>query len=403
MKVLYERCCGLDVHKKSLTACALTPAGPQVRVFGTTHGEVLALADWLQELGVRTVAMESTGVYWKPVFNVLEAEFEVLVANARHIKAVPGRKTDVKDAAWLADLLKHGLLRPSFIPARPHRELRELVRYRRRLIQEKTQLASRMQQVLEGGNIKLASVASDILGVSGRAMLRARIAGEADPARLAALARGVLRKKQAALHEALQGTLGAHQRFMLETQLRLLETVEAEVAHLDAEVARRLGPFAETIHRLDTIPGIARRTAEDLLAEIGADMAPFPSAAHLASWAKLSPGNYQSAGKRRSGSTGQGSPWLRATLTEAAQAAARTKATALAARYQRLARRRGRKRAITALAHTILKIMYHMLREGTVYRDLGETYYEQRDQRHIVRRSVKRLERLGYRVTLQAA
>lgn len=403
MKVLYERCCGLDVHKKSLTACALTPAGQQVRSFGTTHGEVLALADWLHELGVQAVAMESTGVYWKPVHNVLEHEVEVLVCNARHIKAVPGRKTDVKDAAWLADLLKHGLLRPSFIPARPQRELRELVRYRRRLMQEKTQLANRMQQVLEGGNIKLASVASDILGVSGRAMLRAMIAGEADPERLAAFAQGVLRKKLDALRGALQGTLGAHQRFMLETQLRLLETVEAEVAHLDAEVARRLAPFAETIIRLDTIPGVARRAAEDLLAELGADLAPFPSAGHLASWAKLSPGNYQSAGKRQSGRTGRGSPWLRATLTEIAQAAARTKATYLAARYQRLARRRGRKRAITALAHTILKIIYHMLREGTAYRDLGETYYEQRDQRHIVLRSVKRLERLGYRVTLQAA
>ena len=403
MKVLYERCCGLDVHKKSLTACALTPAGQQVRSFGTTHGEVLALADWLHELGVQTVAMESTGVYWKPVHNVLEHEVEVLVCNARHIKAVPGRKTDVKDAAWLADLLKHGLLRPSFIPARPQRELRELVRYRRRLMQEKTQLANRMQQVLEGGNIKLASVASDILGVSGRAMLRAMIAGEADPERLAAFAQGVLRKKLDALRGALQGTLGAHQRFMLETQLRLLETVEAEVARLDAEVARRLAPFAETIIRLDTIPGVARRAAEDLLAELGADLAPFPSAGHLASWAKLSPGNYQSAGKRQSGRTGRGSPWLRATLTEVAQAAARTKATYLAARYQRLARRRGRKRAITALAHTILKIIYHMLREGTAYRDLGETYYEQRDQRHIVLRSVKRLERLGYRVTLQAA
>ena len=403
MKVLYERCCGLDVHKKSLTACALLPAGQQVRVFGTTHAEVLALADWLQALGVPIVAMESTGVYWKPVFNLLESEFDVIVCNARHIKAVPGRKTDVKDAEWLANLLKHGLLRPSFIPARPQRELRELVRYRRRLIQEKTQLASRMQQVLEGGNIKLASVASDILGVSGRAMLRAMIAGETDPDRLAGLARGVLRKKQEALRGALQGTLGAHQRFMLETQLRLLETVEAEIAHLDAEVARRLAPFAEMIERLDTIPGVARRTAEDLLAEIGTDMAPFPSAAHLASWAKLSPGNYQSAGKRRSGFTGRGSPWLSATLTEVAQAAARTKATYLAARYQRLARRRGRKRAIIALAHAILKIMYHMLREGTDYQDLGETYYEQRDQRHILLRSVKRLERLGYRVTLQAA
>ena len=333
------------------------------------------------------------------MFNLFEHEFEVLVANARHIKAGAGRKTAGKDAEWLADLLRQGLLRPSFIPARPHREL---VRYRRRL-QEKAQLASRMPQVLEGGNSKLASVASDILGVSGRAMLRAMSAGEEAAQRLAEVARGVLRKKRAALREALPRTLGAHHRFMLKTQLRLLATVEAEIAHLDAEGARRLPPLAETLKRLDTIPGGARRTAEDLLAEIGPAMVPFPSAAPLASWAKLSPGHYQRAGKRRSGFTGRGSPWLSATLPEVAQAATRTKDTSLAARDHRLARRRGRKRASIALAHAVRKIIYHLLREGTDYRDRGGTYYEQRDKRHILLRSVKRLERLGYRGTLQAA
>ena len=403
MKVLYERCCGLDVHKKSITACVLTPAGQEIRGFGTTHAELLALADWLQTLGVPVVAMESTGVYWKPVYNLLEHEFEVLVCNARHIKAVPGRKTDVKDAAWLADLLKHGLVRPSFIPARPHRELRELVRARRRLIQDKAQMASRIQKVLEGGNIKLGSVATDVLGVSGRAILRASIAGEPEPTRLAEHARGLLRKKLDAVRAALHGTLGAHQRFMLDTQLRMLETVEAEVVHLDQEVARRLGPWEPTLQRLVGIPGLARRTAEDVLAEIGPDMTQFPSAHHLASWAKLSPGNYQSAGKRRRGSTGHGSPWLTAALIEAAQAAARTKHTALAARYHRLAPRRGHKRAIIASAHTLLKIIYHMLREGTEYRELGGDYFDQHHRHAILRRSVKRLEQLGYRVTLQAA
>ena len=350
MTVVYERCCGLDVHKKSITACVLARGDRQIRTFGTTHRELLDLANWLSQMNVTAVAMESTGVFWKGVYNLLEHEFELIVANARHIKAVPGRKTDVKDSEWIAELLRHGLLRPSFIPERSQRELRELVRYRRRLVQDKSQIANRMHKVLEGGNIKLASVATDILGVSGREMLRAMIAGETDPSVLAEMARGLLRKKLDELRWALEGTMGDHQRFMLGAQLRMLETLEAEIAHIDGKVARRFAPLAETIKRLDAIPGIARRAAEDILAEIGTDMSKFPSANHLASWAKLSPGNYQSAGKRRSGYTGRGSPWLSAVLTEVAQASARTKDTYLSARYHRIAARRGRKRAITAIS-----------------------------------------------------
>ena len=259
MRVLYERCAGLDVHKKSITACALTDDGRNVRTFGTTHVELVELADWLSGLGVTTVAMESTGVYWKPVYNLLEHEFELIVANARHIKAVPGRKTDVKDAEWIADLLRHGLLRPSFIPERPERELRELVRYRRGLIRDKTQIANRMHQVLEGGNIKLASVATDILGVSGRDMLRAMIAGEDDPNVLAEMARGRLRNKLGELRWALEGTMGDHQRFMLSAQLRLLEVLETEVELLNEEVERRLAPLAR-IHRRTPMDGV--RTGE---------------------------------------------------------------------------------------------------------------------------------------------
>ena len=365
MEVMYERCCGLDVHKKSITACVLAGDDRQIRTFGTTQRELLELADWLSRLSVTAVAMESSGVFWKPVYNLLEHEFELVVANARHMKAVPGRKTDVKDSEWIASLLRHGLLKPSFIPDRSQRELRELVRYRRRLVQDKSQTASRMHKVLEGGNIKLASVATDILGVSGREMLRAMIAGETDPNVLAEMARGRLRNKLDELRWALEGTMGDHQRFMLSAQLRMLETLEAEITRIDEEVARRLDPLEETIGRLDAIPGVGRRAAEDILAEIGADMSKFPSANHLTSWAKLSPGNYQSAGKRRSGYSGRGSPWLSAVLTEVAQAAARTRDTYLSARYRRIASRRGRKRAVTAISRTVLKITYHMLRDGT--------------------------------------
>lgn len=404
MEAVYERCCGLDVHKRTVTACAITPEGRETRTFGTTTGELLQLADWLVARGVTHVAMESTGVYWKPVYNLLEGlGLTLLVVNAQHVKAVPGRKTDVKDAEWLAELLRHGLLRGSRIPGRPQRELQELVRYRKGLIRQRGQVINRIQKVLEGANIKLGSVAGHVAGASGRAMLEALAAGQADPEELAGLARGKLRARRGELVEALRGLVGEHQRFLLQSQLRHLAFLEQEIAHLDEEIAARLRPFEDALQRLDTIPGVGRRVAEQLLAEVGPDVSPFPTAAHLASWARLCPGNNESAGKRRGSRTGQGNPWLREALVEAAWAAARTRHTYLSAQYHRLAARRGSRRAIVAVAHTILVIAYHILKEGSVYRELGANYFDERAREATVRRSVQRLQRLGYRVTLEAA
>jgi len=404
MKVVYERCCGLDVHKKTVTACVITPEGRETRTFGTTTGDLLQLADWLAARRVSHVAMESTGVYWKPVYNLLEGlEMTLLVVNAYHIKAVPGRKTDVKDAEWIADLLRHGLLRGSHIPDRPQRELQELVRYRKGLINQRAQVINRIQKVLEGANIKLSSVARDVVGVSGRAMLEALIAGEADAQALAGLAKGRLRSKRVELEGALRGLVGPHQRFLLQSQLRHLDFLDQEIAHLSEEIAQRMRPFEDALQRLDTIPGVGRRAAEQVLAEIGPDISRFPTAAHLASWARVCPGNNESAGKRKSGRTGSGNRWLREALLEAGWAAARSRQTYLSAQYHRLAARRGAKRAIVAVAHTILVIIHHLLEEGTVYRELGGNYFDERAREATVRRSVQRLQRLGYTVTLEAA
>ena len=403
MEVIYERCCGVDVHKKSVVACAITPEGKEIRKFGTMTKDLLMLADWLAERKMSHVAMESTGVYWKPVFNVLEDDFTVVVANAHHIKVVPGRKTDVKDAEWIADLLKHGLIRGSFIPDRAERELRELLRYRRRVIQQRAQVVNRIQKVLEGANVKLSSVATHVVGVSGRAMLEAMVAGEEDPKALAALAKGKLRDKRSTLEEALQGLMGSHQRVMLQSQLRHLDFLEQEIAQLDEEVSTRAAPFREAVNRLDEIPGVGPRAAEQILGEIGLDMSRFPTAAHLASWAKLCPGNNESAGKRKSGRTGKGNPWLSSTLIEAAWSAARTKDKYLSAQYRRIAPRRGSKRAIKAVAHPIIVSIHHMLSNGTAYRELGGTYFDHRNHHATVRRAVRRIERLRYRVALEAA
>ena len=328
MEVLHERCAGLDVHKKSVSGCVLVPEGREKRSFGTTTRQLRELADWLEGYGVSQVAMESTGVYWKPVYNLLEERgFQILLVNAKHIKAVPGRKTDLSDAEWIAQLLRHGLLRGSYVPSRPERELRELVRHRRTLIRQRAETVNRIQKVLEGANIKLASVASDVLGASGRAMLEAMVAGEEDPAQLASLARGTLKGKRAELEEALEGSLRPHQRLLLASLLRQVEFLDREIAGLDEEVARRMRPFEPALEQLDTIPGIGRRLAEEIVAETGTDMSRFPTEAHLASWAKVCPGNHESAGKRLSGRTGKGNPWLRTALVEAAWAAARTKGT----------------------------------------------------------------------------
>ena len=408
MDVVYTHCCGLDVHKRNVVACLITP-GPDgrplksVQTFGTMTEELLALADWLAAAGCTHVALESTGVYWQPVYNLLEDRFQLLLANARHIKAVPGRKTDVRDCEWLADLLRHGLLQPSFVPARPQRELRELTRHRQALVRERTAVANRLQKTLEGANIKLAAVATDILGVSGRRILDALVAGTTDAEALAELAKGALRRKLPQLPQALAGRVGAHQRFLIAQHLAHLDFLEEHLAQVSAEIADRLRPVQDVLARLDTIPGVGQCMAEALVAEIGTDMTRFPSAAQLASWAGMCPGNDESAGKRRSGKTRKGNPWLRALLVQAAHAAARRKNTYLAALYGRLAARRGKKKAAVAVGHPLLVIVDHLLRRGTEYHELGPRGFDERDRHAVERRLVRRLEALGHKVTLEPA
>jgi transposase len=408
MEVVYPRCCGLDVHKRTVVACLLiSGAGgrPQkeVRTFGTMTDDLLRLIDWLQAAGCTHVAMESSGVYWRPIYNLCEGLFTILVVNAQHIKAVPGRKTDVRDAEWIADLLRHGLLRPSFIPSAPQQELRELTRYRTALLQERVAEINRLQKVLEAANLKLAAVASDVLGVSGRAMLEALIEGTTDPTLLANLAKGRLREKRADLERALQGRVRPHHRFLLAEQLCHIDALDESIARVGAEIAERLRPLEAEVARLQTIPGVGCRTAEVLLAEVGADMERFPSAGHLASWAGMCPGQYESAGKRLKGKTRKGSPWLRAALTEAAWGAARSKDTYLAAQYHRLASRKGRKRAIVAVGHSILRIVYSVLKSEQPYRELGGNYFDERQRAAVERRLVHRLEQLGLKVTIEPA
>lgn len=402
MQVLHERCCGLDVHKKAVVACLITPEGQETRTFGAMTRELLEMADWLLERGVTHVAMESAGVYWQPVYNLLEGlDLELLVVNAQHMKAVPGKKTDVKDAEWIADLLRHGLLRGSYIPERPQRELRELVRSRRVLIRERAEVVNRIQKALEAANIKLGSVACDVVGVSGRAMLEAIVQGRKTPKELASLAKGKLRKKRPELEEALEGLVDEHLRFMLGMHLGHVDFLEGQITTLDEEVEKRMGPLGEALERVDSIPGLGRRLAQEVLVETGVEMGRFPTDAHLASWAKLCPGNNESAGKRKSGSIGGGNPWLRSALVEAAWAAARTHNTYLSAQYHRLAARRGAKRAIVAVAHTILVIIYNLLKHKTTYQDLGPNYFDQRNHERVKHRALRRLETLGYKVTLE--
>jgi transposase len=379
----------------------MTPQLKEIRTFSTMTGDLLKLKDWLKECAVTNVAMESTGVYWKPIYNLLEDEFGVIVVNARHIKNVPGRKTDVRDAEWIADLLKHGLVKASFIPDRGQRELRELVRYRRGLIQDRSALVNQIQKVLEGANIKLSSVATNVMGVSGRAMLQAMIEGNENPEELAELAQGKLRDKHTDLVAALQGLMGEHQRMLLESLLRHLDFLDSEIARLDDEVSTRMKPFEDQIKRLDEIHGIGKRSSEEILAEIGTDMKRFPSAAHLASWAKICPGNNESAGKRKSGRTGHGNNWLRSVLVQVAWAASRTKKTYLSALYRRMAGRKGAKRAIIAVAHAILVTIYTMLTDNTSYRDLGANHFDQLNLQYVLKNAINRIERLGFRATIE--
>ena len=406
MDILYTCCAGLDVHKDSVYACVrrLGPGGVArelVKVFGTMTPDLLALGDWLAAEGVTHVAMESTGVYWKPVYYLLEGRFTLLLANAQQLKRVPDRKTDVQDCAWIAKLLQHGLIAPSFVPPEPQRDLRELTRQRVQLARQKATLSNRIQKVLEDANLKLGSVASDVLGKSGRAMLSALIRGETDPNALAELALGRLRKQLPRLRPALTGRVTEHHRFLLRLLLDEVEAVEGFLARLEERIGAVLGPFAAAVEALTTIPGVDRRTAEAVLAEIGLDMSRFPSEGHLASWGAMCPGNDESAGKRRSGRTPKGNPWLKRALVQAAWAASHTKGTYLAAYYRRLAARRGRKRALVALGHALLGIIYHMMRHRTLYADLGGDYFERRDRDALTRRLVNRLKRLGLKVTLE--
>lgn len=408
MQVVYERCCGLDVHKKRLSACLLV-LDPQhtrrkeTRSFGTTTSDLLQLRAWLSDAGCTHIAMESTGSYWKPVYNVLEDAFELVLANAQHIKALPGRKTDVGDAEWIADLLQHGLIRPRFIPPRPLRELRELTRYRKARIQERAAEVNRLQKLLEGANIKLASVATSVMGRSGQRILAAIIDGVTDADVLADFALGKVRRKLPDLEQALVGNMGAHQRFVLRQQLAHIQALESTIEQCSVEIAARFAPLEDVMTRVCTIPGVGRRTAETVLAEIGWEMDRFPSANHLASWAGVCPGNHESAGKRTSGKTRKGSRWLREALVEAARAAARTRHTYLAAQYHRLAARRGGNKAAVAVAHTILVIIYHVLQDGGVYQDLGATSFDDIDRERVQRRLIRRLEAMGCQVTVAAA
>jgi transposase len=406
MDVVYTHCCGLDVHKKTVAACLITSTAgaepvKEIRTFGTMTADLLALADWLQEAGCTHVAMESTGVYWRPVYNLLEGQFELLVVNAQHMKAVPGRKTDVKDAAWIAELLRHGLLRGSFIPSKPQRQLRELTRYRSTLVQDRARALNRLQAVLEDANLKLASVVTDINGVSAQAMLEAILAGQRDVEVLADLARGRLRAKRDQLKVALEGRVTAHHSFLMTEHLSTLEYLDEAIERVSGEIDQRLTADQEAIALLDTIPGVGQRAAEILIAEIGTDMSRFPSAKHLASWAGMCPGNHESGGKRLSGKTRKGNRWLRQVLVEIAHVASKTKNTYLAAQYKRIAARRGKKRALIAVGHTILTIVYMMLTRKQPYQDLGAAYFDQREQERVERRLVHRLERLGYEVSLQ--
>jgi len=406
MRIIYDNVAGLDVHKKVVVAAIIVKQADgswleEKRTFETMTVDLLALSDWLMLHGVTHVAMESTGEYWKPVFNILENNFEVLVVNAQHISKVPGRKTDQSDAQWIAELLQYGLLKASFIPPLGQRELRELTRYRSSFVHERATLVNRVQKVLESANIKLSSVATDVLGISGRAMLEALIAGSATPEQMAGLAKGRMREKRDQLVKALEGRVKGHHRFVLTELLCQIDSIEETIARFDQEIDVYCRPFEEAVELLDTIPGVGRTAAEIIVSEIGADMSRFQTANHLAAWAGLAPGNNESAGKRRSGRTRKGNSALRAVLNQAAHAAAKTKNTYLSAQYHRLAGRRGAKKAIVAVAHSILVIAYHLIDRKEPYKELGGDYFDKRNVDATVKRLTKRLEHLGYQVSIQ--
>lgn len=409
METLFQCVAGLDIHKLTIVVCIrrASPTGvveEQIRTFGTMTRDLLALRDWISEQGVTHVAMESTGVYWQPIWNILEDSCQLLLVNARELKQVPGRKSDTRDCQWIAQLLACGLLRSSRVPDAVQRQLRELTRHRAQLVSERTRVANRIHKLLEEANIKLASVASDILGKSGRQMLAALRTGERDPKKLAGLALGKLKKKTPQLELSMEGYFTAHHTFMLEQLIDHLEYLEAQIGRFDNRIEEAMRPLlpATMFHRLDKVPGFNRRTIENVIVETGTDMTGFPTAAHLSSWTGISPGNEESAGKRQRSRITKGNRWLRRALAEAAWAASRTKNTYFRAQYNRLAARRGKKRAIVALSHSLLVVIYHMLKNNTDYKDLGGNYFDTREPARLRSYLVKRLEALGYNVTLES-
>lgn len=409
MQVLYAKCAGLDVHKRTVVVCVLlTLADGQVikhkQTFGTMTPDLLALADWLKGLGVTHGAMESTGPYWRPVYQLLEGLFTLLLINAGHIKRMPGRKTDMTDAEWIAELLRHGLLAPSFVPPRPQRELRELTRHRTNLMEKRGQAINELHRTLEGTNLKLTSVATDVTGVSATEMLQALLTGqETDPEVLAEMARGRLRQKIPLLKKALQGKIEEHQKLILTQLLADIDLFDEQVTEVSGIIAQRVSQNEELIGRLDEIPGVNRRTVEVVLAELGSDMSRFPSDRHAAAWSGMCPGNKESGGRRYAARSRQGNKALKRVLAEAGQAAGRSKDTYLGAQYRRLGARRGKKRAALAVGHSILRIIYHMIKDGTTFQELGADYFDRRNEASVTRRLVQRLEGLGYQVELKKA
>jgi transposase len=442
MEILYGRCAGLDVHKKNVKACFACPGEggkrqKETRMYLTMTQDLLEMRDWLKEQGCTHIAMEATGVYWKPIYNLLEGDCTILVVNAYHIKTVPGRKTDVKDAEWIADLLSHGLLTASFIPSAPQRELRDLTRYRAKRVEERAREVNRLQKTLEDTNLKLGDVVSDVMGKAAQMILHAVVDGETDTVRLANFAAGRVRANRETLERALMGRVTAHHRFLLGEHLTQIEHLDEAIGRLSEEIARRLTPpepptpqceeeeqpaspnatkpgsppssvgsptlldWQQAVEIIDQITGISQRIAEGLLAEIGVNMGQFPSAKHLASWVGICPGNHESAGKRLSGKTRKGNPYARQLLIQAAHAASHSKNTYLATQYRRIAARRGTKKAAVAVGHSILVIIYHLLRNGETYRDLGGNYFDERDRQVVQKHLVRRLERMGYQVELQ--
>jgi transposase len=405
MEVLYQRCCGLDVHKETVTACLRVMSGGEVvrevRTFETTTVSLMALSEWLAENGCTHVAMEATGVYWKPVWHILDdGDFQLILANASHVKNVPGRKTDVNDATWLADLLAHGLIRASFVPDTQTQELRTLLRTRKQLVREKSSHILRVQKTLEDANIKLDSVITDVMGMSGRAMIEALIAGESNPAKLARLANYRLRASQEKLREALRGRVTKHHRFLLRLHLNQIDGLHASIATIDQQVQADIAPFRVAVEHVTSIPGVSDIGAQVIVSEIGTDMSRFPSEGHLISWAGMCPRNDESAGKRRSNRVRKGAPWLKTTLVQCAWAAVRKKDSYLKAQFLRIKARRGPKKAIMAVAASILTAIYHMLKDGTLYQDLGSNHFQSRSKGQQTKRLVKRLADLGYDVAL---